>query len=60
MTNTTTKPEPATLLQGKPWVHSSHTDVQKTWRKFGWQPAHPEPTYESKGAQHVVTSPQGK
>ena len=20
------------------WVHSSKTDVQKTWKRFGWNP----------------------
>lgn len=27
-----------TLLQGRPWVPSAQTNVQETWRKFGWQP----------------------
>ena len=31
-------PVPQTLLQGKPWVPSNQTDVQATWRKFGWVP----------------------
>lgn len=26
------------LLDGMPYVASDSTDVQKTWRKFGWVP----------------------
>ena len=37
--------QPQTLLQGKPWVNSKHTDVQATWRKFGWTPTHPLPAH---------------
>lgn len=33
--------QPLTLLQGK--AYSKHTDVQATWRKFGWEPVHPTP-----------------
>ena len=32
-----------TLLQGMPWVPSTQTDVQETWRKFGWAPINPTP-----------------
>lgn len=32
-------PTSTTLLTGKPWVHSTQTDVQATWRRFGWVPA---------------------
>lgn len=33
---------PARLLDpGFPYVHSSKTDVQKTWRRFGWVPPNP-------------------
>jgi hypothetical protein len=39
--NTPQQQEPTTLLQGKPWVPPDQTDVQKTWRKFGWRPTHP-------------------
>lgn len=27
-----------TLLDGKPYIPSTHTDVQRTWRKYGWTP----------------------
>lgn len=43
------------LLYGHPWVHSLQTNVQETWRRFGWQPVHPAPatgvesTYQKKG-----------
>jgi len=45
-----------TLLQGKPWIPSHHTNVQDTWRKFGWQPVSQlppqgnDPTYQKKGS----------
>lgn len=32
-----------TLLQGRPWIPSAQTNVQETWRKFGWSPTHPQP-----------------
>ncbi len=32
-----------TLLQGRPWIPAAQTNVQDTWRKFGWQPTHPQP-----------------
>lgn len=44
------------LLHGRPWTPSSQTNVQETWKRFGWQPVHPlpavgaEPTYQKKGA----------
>lgn len=28
--------DPKTLLEGKPYT--KHTDVQETWKKFGWTP----------------------
>lgn len=52
-----TDPTPQTLLQGKPWTPSHQTDVQKTWRQFGWAPSYPTPpagngpTYPYKGAR---------
>lgn len=44
------------LLHGLPWTPSSQTNVQETWKRFGWQPVHPlpatgaQPTYQKKGA----------
>lgn len=29
---------PTSLLTGMPWVSADRTDVQRTWRKFGWVP----------------------
>lgn len=26
------------LLQGCPYTPSEHTDITKTWRKYGWRP----------------------
>lgn len=43
------------LLYGHPWTPSSQTNVQETWKRFGWQPIHPlpasgaEPSYQKKG-----------
>lgn len=34
---TLTMPE-QTLLQGRNYVPAAGTDVQATWRKFGWKP----------------------
>lgn len=33
-------PDPITcgLLDGAPYIPSTHTDVQATWRKYGWTP----------------------
>lgn len=45
----------AHLLHGHPWTPSHQTNVQDTWKRFGWQPIHPmpatgaEPTYQKKG-----------
>ena len=36
------------LLEGREWVPANNTDVQKTWRKFGWKPI-AELKAESKG-----------
>lgn len=30
-----------TLLQGKPWTPHGQTNVQETWKKFGWTPTNP-------------------
>ena len=27
------------LLKGKPWTPPADTDVQRTWRAFGWTPS---------------------
>lgn len=34
------RPDPAasSLLDGKPYVPHERTDVQATWRRFGWRP----------------------
>lgn len=29
---------PCSLLTGMPWVAADRTDVQRTWRKYGWIP----------------------
>ena len=34
--------QPATLLQGKPY--NKQTNVQETWKQFGWQPVNPGTT----------------
>lgn len=51
-----TKKEGAqTLLAGKEYIPANQTDVQATWRRFGWQPTHQrvpqgtDLTYKSKG-----------
>jgi hypothetical protein len=44
-----------TLLTGKEYVPASRTNIQDTWRKYGWKPLHPaipqgtDPTYQAKG-----------
>ena len=38
-TNAPRRTEPTqSLLQGKPWTPPPATNVQDTWRKFGWLP----------------------
>jgi hypothetical protein len=45
----------ATLLAGKEYTPSNRTNIQDTWRRFGWRPLHPtvpqgtDPTYQAKG-----------
>jgi hypothetical protein len=36
-----------TLLQGKPYNH--RTDVQETWKKFGWTPPKVPQPQQTKG-----------
>jgi hypothetical protein len=31
------------LLDGMPWKPPGETDVQDTWRRFGWKPGKPAP-----------------
>lgn len=31
-----------TLLNGKPYNNSSQTNVQETWKRFGWTPVVPK------------------
>lgn len=42
---TLTMPE-QTLLQGRNYVPAAGTDVQATWRKFGWKPTTDEERIE--------------
>lgn len=30
--------DPPSLLKGHPYTQANRTDVQATWRKFGWKP----------------------
>ena len=32
------KPEPKTLLEGKPYTNAASTDIRKTFAKLGWVP----------------------
>ena len=46
-----------TLLQGMPWVPSTQTDVQETWRKHGWAPINPTPA-PGAGVTYTLNRPQ--
>jgi hypothetical protein len=35
--------KPARLLDGMPYIPSVKTNVQNTWRRFGWKPPSEQP-----------------
>lgn len=41
-------PQATSLLEGKPYTRHEHTDVQKTWRRFGWTPIYEKENHACK------------